>query len=141
MTTTKPKTKQPAEAPVDADLAPVPAVEPAPAKKTSKKSPAVSPAIEINETIALVEIDLDVPVPAKKIKAAKEKVIRDSFTFPEKDYQKISELKKTCLAAGIHVKKSEILRAGLHLLALLNEDELKQALGQVEKIKTGRPAL
>jgi hypothetical protein len=53
---------------------------------------------------------------------------------------KISELKKTCLAEGIHVKKSEILRAGLHLLAKLNLAELKQIIEEIEKVPTGRPA-
>jgi hypothetical protein len=32
-------------------------------------------------------------------KTPKTKVIRDSFSFPEHDYRKISNLKKTCLAA------------------------------------------
>ncbi|MDD2739561.1 MAG: hypothetical protein PHR94_11580 [Methylomonas lenta] len=77
----------------------------------------------------------------KKVKSHKTKVIRDSFSFPEHDYQKISDLKKTCLAAGIHVKKSEVLRAGLHLLTQLGIDELKQAVEKVEKVQTGRPSL
>lgn len=78
--------------------------------------------------------------PAKKKKNAKPKVVRDSFSFPEQDYLKISELKKTCLAAGIHVKKGEILRAGLHLLTKLDVEGLKKAVEQVEKVKTGRPS-
>lgn len=78
-------------------------------------------------------------VSSKKNKSIKAKVIRDSFSFPEPDYRKISELKKTCLANGVHVKKSEVLRAGLYLLSQLNLDELKQVVEKVEKIKTGRP--
>ena len=81
----------------------------------------------------------DVIPSIKKSKTVKTKVIRDSFSFPEQDYLKISELKKTCLAAGIHVKKSEVLRAGLHLLTKLNLAELKEAVDQVDKIRTGRP--
>ena len=81
----------------------------------------------------------DVNPSIKKSKTVKTKVIRDSFSFPEQDYLKISELKKTCLAAGIHVKKSEVLRAGLHLLTKLNLAELKEAVDQVDKIRTGRP--
>jgi hypothetical protein len=75
----------------------------------------------------------------KKRKAGKTKVIRDSFSFPESDYVKISQLKKSCLAAGAHVKKGEILRAGLHLLSKLSLTELTQVVEQVEKVKTGRP--
>jgi hypothetical protein len=77
---------------------------------------------------------------AKKSKSQKNKVIRDSFSFPEHDYRKISELKKTCLALGIHVKKSEVLRAGLNLLTQVNSEELKKAVENVEKVQTGRPS-
>jgi hypothetical protein len=108
-------------------------------KKVSKKSLAAqsSEATETKETDETVEAEANPP--AKKSKIVKAKVIRDSFSFPEQDYRKISELKKTCLAAGIHVKKSEILRAGLHLLTQLNLDKLKKAIDQVEKVQTGRP--
>jgi hypothetical protein len=108
-------------------------------KKDAKKSSIVksSEAIETNEAVKTVESDATPPI--KKSKIVKAKVIRDSFSFPEQDYLKISELKKTCLAAGVHVKKGEILRAGLHLLTQLNLTELKQAVEKVEKVQTGRP--
>jgi len=108
-------------------------------KKVSKKSLAAqsSEPTETKETDETVEAEANPP--AKKRKIGKAKVIRDSFSFPEQDYLKISELKKACLAEGIHVKKSEILRAGLHLLTQLNLAELKTAVDQVEKIRTGRP--
>ena len=116
-----------------------PSVEKKINKKVSKKSLAAqsSEATETKETVETVEAETNPP--AKKSKTVKAKVIRDSFSFPEQDYLKISELKKTCLAEGIHVKKSEILRAGLHLLTQLNLDELKKAVDQVEKVQTGRP--
>lgn len=77
---------------------------------------------------------------AKKLKKEqKVKVVRDSFTMPQSEYSKIAEIKAICLKAKMHVKKSEVLRAGLKLLAELNAAQLKQALGSLEKIKTGRP--
>jgi len=76
----------------------------------------------------------------KKDKPKKIKMIRDSFTLPEGDYAKLAELKKKCLEAGIHVKKSELMRAGLLRLSKLNRSALLQAVAQVEIIKTGRPA-
>lgn len=108
-------------------------------KKTSKK-----PLPEKSGNTTAAKQTTKIPVKkvqtaVKKIKPVKEKVIRDSFSFPEHDYLKISELKKSCLAEGIHVKKSELLRAGLQLLTKLSLDELKQAIEQVEKLKTGRP--
>ena len=52
----------------------------------------------------------------------------------------LSELKKKCLEAGVHVKKSELMRAGLLNLSKLPSASLLKAVGQVEIIKTGRPA-
>jgi hypothetical protein len=75
---------------------------------------------------------------AKKAKH-KMKVVRDSFTMPQNEYAKIAEIKDICLKAKMHIKKSEVLRAGLILLAELNPGQLKRTLGSLEKIKTGRP--
>ncbi|MEO6024919.1 MAG: hypothetical protein ABIP64_17760 [Burkholderiales bacterium] len=83
-----------------------------------------------------------VAVVAKKRRemAKKLNVIRDSFTMPSVEYDRIGELKKTCLALGIAIKKSELLRAGLATLQRLSADDLKRVLSLVENIKTGRPA-
>lgn len=69
----------------------------------------------------------------------KVKVIRDSFTMPQGDYAKIAELKQICHQAGLQVKKSELLRAGLHALSKLGVSQLKLAITRMEQIKTGRP--
>lgn len=108
-------------------------------KKASKKT-STTKSVDVIETKKAVEPSIkELQTAVKKRKPAKEKVIRDSFSFPEHDYLKISELKKACLAEGIHVKKGELLRAGLQLLTKLSPAELKQAIEQVEKVKTGRP--
>ena len=75
----------------------------------------------------------------KKSAAAKVKVIRDSFTMPQSDYSKLGELKRACQKAGLDVKKSELLRAGLQVLVKLSTAQLKKTIGQIEHIKTGRP--
>jgi len=67
------------------------------------------------------------------------KVTRDSFTMPSSDYDLIATTKSRCLTSGMGVTKSEILRAGLHALQGLSEDELRSLLGGLEKVKTGRP--
>jgi hypothetical protein len=77
--------------------------------------------------------------PPKEEKPKKAKMVRDSFTMPENDYSKIGELKKRCLQAGVHVKKSELLRAGLIGLSALPDAALVKAVEQLERIKTGRP--
>lgn len=79
--------------------------------------------------------------PSKKALAPKrDKVVRDSFTMPKSDYRKIAELKERCLEAGVHVKKSEILRAGLLALAEKGPKQLVAAVRKIEAVKTGRPS-
>ncbi|PIY04026.1 MAG: hypothetical protein COZ20_06790, partial [Gallionellales bacterium CG_4_10_14_3_um_filter_54_96] len=79
---------------------------------------------------------------AKQPKAEKKpklKVVRDSFTMPQNEYQKISEIKALCLRGDLHVKKSEILRAGLQALSAMGVEQMSLVLRGLEKIKTGRP--
>jgi hypothetical protein len=133
MSATKQKSKKTATEVVEIEPSTETKIEAKINKKASKKSSIAKPV----EAVGTVENDANLA--NKKSKTVKAKVIRDSFSFPEQDYLKISELKKTCLTAGIHVKKSEILRAGLHLLTKLNLDELKMVVDEVEKVQTGRP--
>ncbi|MCP3706987.1 hypothetical protein M3I54_08305 [Paraburkholderia sp. CNPSo 3274] len=81
--------------------------------------------------------------PAEKVKAKrvkKDKVVRDSFTMPKTDYQRIALLKRKCLEAGVAVRKSELLRAGLQLLESAPQKRLLAAIEALETVKTGRPA-
>ena len=80
------------------------------------------------------------PEKKPRAKKEKEKVVRDSFTMPKSDYAKIAELKQRCLDAGLSVKKSELLRAGLNLLAVSPAKRLIAAVQELEAVKTGRPA-
>jgi hypothetical protein len=75
----------------------------------------------------------------KARRAKKDKVVRDSFTMPKSDYEKIAALKQKCLAAGVSVKKSELLRAGLLMLESAAQKRLLAAVSAVEQVKTGRP--
>lgn len=123
-------------------------VKPAPAKR---KPALAKPAARKTATVKAAPAKAPVAaksgkkVPEKKNKKsggkseAKIKVIRDSFTMPQNDYAKIAELKETCLKADMQVKKSELLRAGLHALGKLSVAQLKQTIAQMEQIKTGRP--
>lgn len=89
---------------------------------------------------AKAEVRADAAAPKKAQGAKKEKVQRDSFTMPKSDYAKIGELKQRCLDAGVKIKRSEILRAGLLLLAATSPKQLLSAVAKVETVKTGRPA-
>lgn len=75
----------------------------------------------------------------KKPPQKKPKLVRDSFTIPENDYELFATLKQRALTAGVEVKKSELLRAGLAMLAKLDDAEFIKAVGLVDRIKTGRP--
>jgi hypothetical protein len=82
--------------------------------------------------------------PAKRHKKEKKaetkvKVVRDSFTMPQADYDLIATLKEKSAKAGLHAKKSELLRAGLQALAKMSAAQLKRTIAGLEKIKTGRP--
>lgn len=105
--------------------------------KTSSRKAAVKPkrramAVETSETK---------PEKRKKEKKAGDrvKVVRDSFTMPQADYDLIANLKEKALGAGLQVKKSELLRAGLLALDKLSVAQLKRAVTGLEKIRTGRP--
>ncbi len=75
----------------------------------------------------------------KPAKPAKVKLVRDSFAMPEADYANLALLKQRALDAGFEVKKSELLRLGVKLLATLAPEELVARAQSLEKLKTGRP--
>ncbi len=67
-----------------------------------------------------------------------EKVVRDSFTMPPKDYELLAELRHRCLAQGIAATKSGLLRAGLKALAQLPWQDLADTLNALENPRPGR---
>lgn len=73
---------------------------------------------------------------AKKIKR-----VRDSFSMPRDEYEVLGALKQRSAKLGRPGKKSELLRAGLKLLAALNDKALLAALQALPatKAKAGTP--
>lgn len=71
--------------------------------------------------------------------AERAKLVRDGFTMPEADYALFKELKNRLHGVKREAKKSELLRAGLQALALLDARSLAAALDRLEPVKTGRP--
>lgn len=115
---------KPAAKPVGVEPVAAPA-----AKPVAKPEPAAPVAAAVSET------------PAKHKKDGKKpKLVRDSFTLPENDYVLFAAMKARCLARGVEVKKSELLRAALRQLSGLDDAMLVAVMSQIEKIKTGRPA-
>jgi hypothetical protein len=69
----------------------------------------------------------------------RQKLVRDGFTMPAGDFALIARLKQTAVEAKRETKKSELLRAGLHVLASLDAKALVATLNALEPIKVGRP--
>ena len=104
-----------------------------------KKAKPVAKAVTPEKAVKVVEAAREVKVDTKVVKKPKLKVVRDSFTMPQNEYLKITEIKELCLKAGMQVKKSEVLRAGVIALSAMNEKQMQAALSALDKIKTGRP--
>jgi hypothetical protein len=79
------------------------------------------------------------PVLEQKEKIKKPKLVRDSFTMPEAEYQVLGDVKKACIRAGFEVKKSELLRIGAALIQKMDTAALKEALAALPPLKAGRP--
>lgn len=142
---TEPKTSRRKAAPkVEAapKAAPVAKEKPAPKAKaaTRPQAAAKKKAATTKDAAPVSDATAEKPKRAKKEAVKKEKVVRDSFTMPKSDYTKIAALKQKCLDAGVSVKKSEVLRAGLLLLEGATLDSLLAAISAVETVKTGRPS-
>lgn len=109
-------------------------------KPTAKKAPTKAvKTVTTPKTAASKAIQAPAPKAEKKAKPEKIKVVRDSFTIPKSEYAAIADMKKRAMAAGKEVKKSELLRAGLMLLATASDSVFAKALAQVPALKTGRP--
>ncbi|PKO39413.1 MAG: hypothetical protein CVU31_17270 [Betaproteobacteria bacterium HGW-Betaproteobacteria-4] len=137
-----------------------PVAQPAPVAPVASKARAARKPTKVEETVAkhqkvladaLVKaqaIKYDQPKvmkqavakAAKPAKTKKVKLVRDSYAMPDTEYAQIGALKKRLSGLGNDVKKSELLRGGIAVLAALNDAELKAVMGRVERIKTGRPA-
>lgn len=77
--------------------------------------------------------------PAKK-KPKPERVVRDSFTMPPHDYDRIAQIIRSALQDGISLNKSEVIRAGLMALQKMSSKERHALLKELERVKPGRPA-
>ena len=108
-----------------------------------KSAPAKKPAAKRTAAKKVTAKALPSPKAAATapLKEKKDKLIRDSFTIPKAEYAVIDALKQRSIRLARPAKRSELLRAGIKVLAALSDAALLAALGQVPTIKTGRPAL
>ncbi len=64
--------------------------------------------------------------------------VRATFSFPRSDHALLADLQARCLAASTQASKSELVRAGLHALAALPPEALREAIGTLQKYQHGR---
>jgi hypothetical protein len=111
------------------------------AKPTAK--PAIKavakPATKAKPIVKKANVKKSAKKDTKKAKPEKVKMERDSFTMPKDEYAQLTLLKARLTAMGQPAKKSELLRAGIKLLAAMSDNTLKTTLAKVPVIKTGRP--
>jgi hypothetical protein len=116
-------------------------VKKAATKKTSVKKAAVKKAAPMKTAPLAPLFKALVPTqPKQAVKQKKPKLVRDSFTIPKAEYLVLDEIKQRADKLSRPAKKSELLRAGIKILASLSDAALLTALAQVPIIKTGRPA-
>lgn len=130
----------PTKTPTQARRTAAPAKPPAPARQaaaapkgTAKKAPAKKAPAQVPRANGRAAPAIEAKKPAKPA------LVRDGFTMPEGEYAVIAQVKQRAVAAGRPVKKSEVLRAGLMLLAALDDAALQASLAAVPALKTGRP--
>lgn len=104
------------------------------ASTAAKKLTPATPESEMPESAKRKRLSKAFPRPLDKIQK-KIRLVRDSFTIPENEYEQLGLLKKRLAAQGIGVKKGQLLRAGLRLLAAMDDTELKAA---AEKLSIAR---
>jgi hypothetical protein len=113
------------------------------AAKPATKAPGKSPAVAARKPAAKVAstkpVKAAAPAAAPKPVKVKAKLVRDSFTMPRADFALIDALKERALSFKRPTKKSELLRAGLHVLSALSSTQLKAALDALTPLKPGRP--
>ena len=148
MATSKKATAKPA-APATPKAPVKTAAKPAPKKASSPKAPAGKGTVKkaIVKKAGAKKPAAKPQASAKPVKAAKPektkkpKLVRDSFTIPKAEYVVLDDLKQRAARLTRPAKKSELLRAGIKLLAGLSDAAFLTALEQVPAIKTGRPTL
>lgn len=126
----------------------LPKVSPSKAKTVKASAEKAVAVPKVSAAVPAQKANVVAKRPAKKIpvnlasdkdKVKKAKLVRDSFTMPEAEYAVLGSVKKACLAGGIEVKKSQLLRIGLLLLSRTEIGTLKKLIADLAPLKAGRP--
>lgn len=101
----------------------------------AKKLPVAAKKAPVRKASAVAK-----PTASAPAKVKKPKMVRDSFSIPKAEYEVLGALKLRSAKLSHPVKKTELLRAGIKVLAALSDTVFLAALKGVPSLKTGRPA-
>ena len=109
-------------------------------KSAGKKSVASGTAKSASKPTAKSKAQAQAQAQAKtkapvKGEKSKTKLVRDNVTMPREDWDLLQSLKTRALSFSRPTKKSELLRAGLKLLAGLSDAKLQAALESLTPLK------
>lgn len=119
--------------------------KPTSVRKTARRKPVAAAPAQTAPAAPVESAAVDAPVspapaPADASrKPDKPRLVRDSFTMPQADFDLVAVLKQRALGFQRPAKKSELLRAGLHALNALSDKRLQTALDALQPLKPGRP--
>ena len=117
-----------------------PAMKPGAAKPRPAEPAIVDPAA--SNSVSEAFISPAMPVTAESGEAERsdklEKVERDSFSMPAREHKRIKSLREALGKDGMLVSKSELLRAGLALLAAHDTGEIARLVAVLPKVEKGK---
>jgi hypothetical protein len=116
-----------------------PARKSRPARKAAGPAPSAKKAARRSRAIGSGTVSVEAAPTSAAVARTTEKLVRDSFTMPRSDLRLIEQLKARAIAFHRPAKKSELLRAGLHALAVLTDEQLRAGLDALTPLKPGRP--
>lgn len=120
-----------------------PAVVAAAAEPIAPVLPPPRPATARSAAPAVADKPVEKP-PEKPAEAERkdkhEKVERDSFSMPASEHKRIKALREALGKDGLLASKSEVLRAGLALLAEQDIAEVARLVGALPKVAKGKRA-
>ncbi|NLF54029.1 MAG: hypothetical protein GX576_06475 [Thauera phenolivorans] len=109
----------------------------APAAKPARRRAAPKAAVPVIEAVVAEAAAAKAELEAAR-KDKREKVVRDSFSLPKREHALIKTLRTRLATSGRLASKSEVLRAGLVLLAERTGDELALLVESLAVVPKGK---
>lgn len=110
----------------------------APEKAATEKAPVSVATGNVDASAKKVRARLTAAATAEGKKEKREKVVRDSFSMPASEHRRIKSLREELGKAGRLSSKSEVLRAGLHLLGQRSASELVALFDALPAVAKGK---